>query len=478
MNIQANAFVQLSTVTLNDKATQTAVQHGTQTAVFRRQQAMAETSAAHGQAMRQQAAQAKRFALANLPDLLVQAEANLQANGVTVLWAVDAAEAGAHVLEIARRHHVRKVAKSKSMVTEEIGLNEVLETADIETVETDLGEYILQLNQEAPSHIVAPVIHKSKESIRHIFEREIQMPPTDSAADMAHFARQQLRQAFLSADMGVSGGNFIIAETGSICLVTNEGNARMVTSLPRVHVAVVGIEKIAATLDDYVTLTQVLSRSATGQKLTVYTHLVNGPRRPEDVDGPEHVYVVLVDNGRSRIYANPDYVEALACIRCGACLNTCPVYQSVGGHAYGWVYPGPIGSIITPLLNGIDQATPLPFASTLCGSCKEACPVDIDLPRMLLTLRRDLVAAGQTERSFAAGIKLWAESMARPGVYRFGSRVAKLSNRANLKKLPGVLGGWTDHRTPPQFASLSFREAWAAKYGRSSAPAAGDDTDE
>lgn len=277
MKLNANNFVQLSAVAVRDEVLQTAVTRATNGASSNRVRALREVSEAHGEALRQQAAAAKRRALHSLPNLLEQAEAKMQANGITVLWAVDAAEARQHILDIARRHQVRRIVKSKSMATEEIGLNDVLETNNIETIETDLGEYIIQLNHEAPSHIVAPVIHKTKESIRDIFIREIAMPPTDDAATMARYARGQLRDAFLTADMGVSGGNFIIAETGTLCLVTNEGNGRMVTSVPPVHVALIGIEKIVPTLRDYATLVQMIARAATGQKLSVYGSMVNGP---------------------------------------------------------------------------------------------------------------------------------------------------------------------------------------------------------
>jgi L-lactate dehydrogenase complex protein LldF len=334
--------------------------------------------------------------LSILPELLEQAEENMQANGIKVLWAVDAEEANQHVLEIAREHHVQSVVKSKSMVTEETGLNHTLEAAEIKVLETDLGEYIVQLGEETPSHIVVPVVHKTKASIKKLLIEKAGMPPTDDTEEMAKFARETLRSRFLDADMGISGGNFIIAETGSLCLVSNEGNARLVTSIPRIHVALVGIEKVIRSVEDYATLTQVLPRSATGQIMTVYTHIINGPRLAGETDGPEHVYVILVDNGRSEIYTS-DYCEALACIRCGACLNACPVYQITGGHAYGWVYPGPIGAVVTPLLKGLENASPLPYASSLCGICKEVCPVDIDIPRMLLDLRRDLVKMGESD---------------------------------------------------------------------------------
>ncbi len=460
MQIQSNNFIPAASIAVANVEQRTAVTTGTGTAYTKRIAAMFNSGVEHGEAMRQQAAAAKRRALNKLPDLLEQAEANMQANGMTVLWAVDAAEANQHVLDIARQHDVHSVVKSKSMVTEELGLNHVLEESDIEVVETDLGEYILQLNDEPPSHIVTPVIHKSKESIRQIFTDKIDMPYTDDAQEMARYARIQLREAFLRADMGISGGNFIIAETGTICLVTNEGNARMATSLPRVHVAVIGIEKIVETVEDYATLTQVLPRSATGQQLTVYTHMINGPRRDHESDGPEQVYVILVDNGRSRIY-NTDYAEALACIRCGACLNACPVYQSTGGHAYGWVYPGPIGAVVTPLLVGLENAKPLPHASSLCGSCKQVCPVDINIPRMLLDLRSDLVADGQDERIWSLGIKAWAMANSSPRLYAMGGKAAVLGSRMMpTRNLPGPLGGWTKYRDFPDFAPKSFRELW------------------
>ena len=460
MQIQSNNFIAASTIAIADKEQQRAVITGTGTAFAKRLAAMYATSKQHGEAMRQQAAVAKRRALNKLPELLEKAEAEMQANGITVLWATDAAEANRHVLEIAQRHSVKSVVKSKSMATEEIGLNHALEEQQIQVVETDLGEYILQLNNEPPSHIVTPVIHKSKESIRKIFVDTIDMPSTDNASEMARYAREKLRAAFLNADMGISGGNFIIAETGSIGLVTNEGNARMVTSLPRVHVAVVGIEKIVETVDDYVTLTQVLPRSATGQNLTVYTHLINGPRREHEEDGPEDVYVILIDNGRSKIYAT-EYAEALACIRCGACLNACPVYQVTGGHAYGWVYPGPIGAVITPLLVGPQNAKPLPHASSLCGSCKEVCPVDINIPRMLLDLRNDLVEQGNAEAQWSMGIKAWAWANSSPTRFALSGKAAAMGSRLlPTKKLPGPLGGWTRYRDFPNFAPKPFRQLW------------------
>jgi L-lactate dehydrogenase complex protein LldF len=419
----------------------------------------------HGEALREQAALARRRALAELPELLLRAEENMRQNGIEVLWAEDAAEANQLVLSIADRHGVKHVAKSKSMVSEELGLNHALEQAGLKVVETDLGEFILQLSGEVPSHIVTPIIHKSKAAVRDLFVEALDMPPTDDAEAMTHFARQVLREEFLAADMGISGGNFIVAETGSLCLVTNEGNGRLVTSLPPVHVAVVGIEKVVATLEDYVLLTQLLPRSATGQLMTCYMQMINGPRRPQEPDGPEHVYVILIDNGRSKI-SSSEYQEALACIRCGACLNVCPVYRVTGGHAYGWVYPGPIGAVITPLLVGEEEAKPLPQASSLCGACLEVCPVKIDIPRMLLDLRHEQVEHHIPSPVWGWGIRLWRVVNQSPALFTLAGRILALFGGFMPQRLPPPLGGWTKYRTFPAFARRSFRAQWRARQRR------------
>jgi L-lactate dehydrogenase complex protein LldF len=460
MKPRANQFDQNAKQAIADHEIQAAVPTAVRTVSAKRLLAMYDTSDEYGEALRQQAADIKRYTLQNLPDLLEQAAAKMESSGMQVLWANDAAAARELVLEIAHKHNTRKATKSKSMVTEEIGLNAALEAAGITTIETDLGEYIIQLDGDVPSHIVTPVIHKSKDQIRQLFIDTIDMPPTDDVAEMARFAREKLRQEFLSSDMGISGGNFVIAETGTLGLVTNEGNARMVTHIPPVHVAVVGIEKIVPTLEDYALLTQVLPRSATGQQMAVYSHMITGPRGEDEIDGPEHIYVIFVDNGRSDIYAS-DYAEALACIRCGACLNICPVYRTVGGHSYGWVYPGPIGSIVTPLLLGLEQAVPLPHACSLCGACQEACPVKIDLPCLLLNLRRDLVVEGHGNLLWQAGVSIWSQGVGSPGLYGMGLRAAQfVTNQLPLKPMPGPLSGWTDYRDTPQFASQSFRKWW------------------
>lgn len=465
MDVRSNNFIPSAEIAIHDPALRAAVAFGTNTGFTKRRAAMGAGGADHGERLRQQAAAIKRHSLNHLPDLLTEAEAKMQANGIDVRWAADAQEANDLIRAIAAQHGVRSVVKSKSMATEEIGLNGALEAVGIEVLETDLGEYIIQLAGETPSHIVVPVVHKTKESIRDLLSETIGMPPTDDPETMARFVRETLRQRFLTADMGVSGANFIIAETGSIGLVSNEGNARLVTSLPRVHVAVVGIEKVIPTGADYATLTQILPRSATGQGMTVYTHLINGPRQGSETDGPEHVYVIFLDNGRSAIYAG-DYCEALACIRCGACLNACPVYRVTGGHAYGWVYPGPIGAVLTPLLTGLDNASPLPYASTLCGLCKAVCPVDIDLPRMLLDLRHDLISQGHGDPVWDVGMKAWALGATSPGRFTAAGAVAARAGRfLKPKQLPGPLAGWTRYRAMPSFAEKSFHQLWREREG-------------
>jgi L-lactate dehydrogenase complex protein LldF len=471
MKVKPNDFIQAAHVAVNDSQLRAAVATSTYNSDSKRLEVMFAFGHEHGERMRQQAAEAKRRALRNLPELLERAEANMQTNGIQVLWAEDSQEACRLVLDIAQQHGVQRVVKSKSMLTEEIKLNPALESQGIEVFETDLGEYIVQIAEEPPSHIVGPALHLSKDQIRDLFVRELGMPLTDSAEEMTQFVRQRLRQAFLEADMGISGGNFIIAETGTLCLATNEGNGRMATTLPPVHVAVVGIEKIVETFEDYATLVQILARSSTGQTITVYNHMIQGPRRSGEADGPDEVYVILVDNGRSSIYTT-GYAEVLACLRCGACLNTCPVYRATGGHAYGSVYSGPIGAVITPLLTGLKNAIPLPYASSLCGKCKEVCPVDIDLPRMLLELRRDLVEQGHSPALWTMGMRCWAMASLSPRLFELGGRAIRWGIRLSPRYLPGPVGGWTRYRDFPPAAPKSFRQMWrerqkAGEHGQS-----------
>src|SRR3954468_6814660 len=366
--------------------------------------------------IRTHAAAIRDRALANLDVYLEEFEKNATARGAVVHWAETTADVNRIVCELAAKYDVKKSVKSKSMVTEECALNDALEAAGIEVVETDLGEYILQLAKEPPSHIVAPVVHKTREQVSDLFEARHRRPRTTVIADLTREAREVLRPHFLSADMGITGANFLIAETGSTLIVTNEGNGRMVTSLPRVHVATTGIEKVVPTLEDVTTLLRLLPRHGTAQTITNYISVTSGPRRPGDLEGPEHFHVILVDAGRSKLLGG-DMQAMLRCIRCGACMNHCPVYQSVGGHAYGWVYPGPMGSVLTPTFVGVENALELPHASTFCNQCGVVCPVKIPLPDLMRKLREKQFERGLRPRGERAGLAIWAWAARRPRVY-------------------------------------------------------------
>ncbi len=423
-----------------------------------------------GALLRDQTRQMKTYALRHLPELLEEFEHNVQMNGGTVHWAEDADEANRILLELARVNGVRKAVKSKSMATEEIHMNHHLEAAGVECIETDLGEYIIQLAQEIPSHIVAPVIHKSVQDISELFAEQLDMPLTQDPQALCAKARSVLRQEFLTADMGISGCNFAIADSGTVCIVTNEGNGRMVSTLPRIYVAVMGIEKIVPTVQDAFLQYQALTRSATGQRVTVYLSMTSGPRRQGDVDGPEEFHVVLIDNGRTQMLED-GYGEALMCIRCGACLNVCPVYKQISGHGYGSTYSGPIGAVITPLLAAkMAHAKELPYASTLCGACRDACPVKIDLPGMLLDLRQDLVEQKATPGLEGTALRRYASVMERPGAYtrlgglaRTGSRLLAGLSGGHMRSLPPPLNHWTRTRDFPPLARQSFRQLWARR---------------
>jgi L-lactate dehydrogenase complex protein LldF len=475
MENTANQFQESAVIALQDITLHGALERATGAADGRRRGVIGEL--AHAPELRQQGRGSRLRALHDLPELLEQLEANVTAAGGTVLWAQNAAEANQHVLDVCRKHNLKRGVKSKSMVTEEIGLLPALEAAGIQMIETDLGEYIVQISDSHPSHIIMPVMHMTREQIRDLFMDKLDMPLTETAEEMTAFIRARLRQEYLDADFGMSGGNFLIAETGSVVIVTNEGNGRLSTGVPPVHIAVVGIEKVIPTWEDFATLIQLLPRSATGQRMSVYTSGFTGPARPGEPDGPRHFYLVLVDNGRSGIYAS-EYAEALACIRCGACLNACPVYQNVGGHTYGWVYPGPIGAIVTPLLKGIENASPLPYASSLCGACQSACPVDIHIPDMLLKLRRDLQAT--QDPLWQIGMKGYAFAFSHPLLYQMGGKMGGLASRAlaasenpdpsdngQIHDLPAYpLSGWTDTRDFPPLPAENFHDWWRKNRGK------------
>ena len=416
------------------------------------------------QETRNAAAAIRDRVLNDLEHWLLHFEQQATARGAIVHWAETGADVNRIVAEIAVQHGVRTAAKSKSMVSEECGLNEALEHAGVEVMETDLGEYILQLAHEAPSHIVAPVVHKNKEEISDLFAEKHQLPRKTGIAELCREAREVLRPAFLNADMGISGGNFLVAETGSALIVTNEGNGRLVTTLPRVHVAITGIEKVVSTLEDVTTLLRLLPRSATGQSITNYVSVLTGNKKQEDHDGPEHFHIILLDNGRSGLLGG-EMQDMLRCIRCGACMNHCPVYQNIGGHAYGWVYPGPMGSILTPLLGGLENAPDLPNASTLCGACAVVCPVNIPLPDLLRKLRERQMESGMKPRQETLLLKAWAWLALHPETYAMTTRIAVrlmrlLGGKAKLlHSLPGVRG-WSDGRDFPAPAGKTFRELY------------------
>jgi L-lactate dehydrogenase complex protein LldF len=418
--------------------------------------------------LRDAGAEIRDRSLADLDTLIERFEREATRRGATVLFARTGEEARDFVLEICRRHRLTKAVKSKSMLSEEAGLNEALAGAGVTPVETDLGEYIIQLAGEAPSHIIAPAVHKSKDEVADLFAKTHAKPRKTDIPEMTREAREALRAHFVTADLGISGGNFLVAETGSGAIVTNEGNGRMVTTLPRVHVCITGIEKVIPTLEDFSTLMRLLARSATGQPISNYISFFTGARRPGDRDGPEHMYFVLVDGGRTNLVGT-DLQEMLRCIRCGACMNHCPVYKTVGGHAYGWVYPGPMGSVLTPSYVGLENALDLPHAATLCNQCGVVCPVKIPLSELLRKLREKQVDRGLRPWTERVGLRVWAWAALHPRIYALGTWWAARYLRflggglKRIKRLPLAGRGWTDTRDFPAPPGRTFRELYRAR---------------
>ena len=404
---------------------------------------------------------------------------NVEKNGGSVFFADDAEEARQHIIDLAHKRKIKTVIKSKSMVSEEMGLAEAMTDEGFETVETDLGEYIIQLANETPYHLIAPAVHKSRADVAKLLDDDYKDGDrVPDATELTMMARKKLRGVFERADMSVTGVNFAVAESGSIALVTNEGNGRMSTTVPRVHVAVMGMEKIVPSIQDLSTMLRILIRSATGQRISTYVTMVNGKRKPDEEEGPEEFHLVIMNNGRQKLLEDAQMRESLNCIRCGACLNACPVYRKVGGHAYGWVYPGPIGAIVTPVLTGLKDAGNLPSASSLCGACHDACPVKINIPKMLLELRYR-TAEGSTakeERTSSAkerGIwKAWRMGMMGRKRFDIGSRIASialkpLSRNGWLKKAPPPLSGWTSTRDFPAISASSLKSILKKRSGGS-----------
>ena len=415
--------------------------------------------------LRLRCAEIRVNALSKLPELLEQLEACCTKNGIQVHWAETVGEANRIVLDIMNRHNAKLLIKGKSMVSEEMELNHYLEQQGIECLESDLGEYILQLAGEPPSHIVAPAIHKSRQQVAQLFKEKFpDIPYSDDVDRLTRNARHILRRKFYEAPVGLSGVNFAVAETGTICLVENEGNGRMCTTIPPVHIAVTGIEKVVEKLSDIPPLLSILPRSATGQHITTYFNMITSPRKPGEKDGPDEVHLVLLDNGRSRIYEDQELIATLRCIRCGACMNHCPVYTRIGGHAYGTTIPGPIGSILEPQKAGLDRYGDLPTASTLCGACGEVCPVRIPIPALLNRLRFERVRQDHTGVTRGQGSqrdpweariwKGWSWMHANPAIYRLGISLA-----TGLRwMLPKRLGAWTRVRSAPRLAAKSLHK--------------------
>jgi L-lactate dehydrogenase complex protein LldF len=474
MQVQTMHFKARASMKLADARLQKNLKKLSDKFVTARAAAVAELDDFEG--TRNAAMERRNRALAQLDVWLEAFERNATARGATVLYAETHEEAARLIVDIGKKHGVKKAIKSKSMVSEEIGLNQALSAAGITPVETDLGEYILQINDnEAPSHIIAPVIHKDKDEISDLFSRTHGTARKTEITELTGEARAVLRSHFLAADMGITGGNFVVAETGTVALVTNEGNEGMCTIMPpKVHVVITGIEKVLPTLEDLATLMRLLPRSATGQPISNYFSLLTGPRRAGEEDGPEHMYYVLVDAGRTGLIGG-DFQDMLRCIRCGACMNHCPVYQKIGGHAYGWVYPGPMGSVLTPSYVGLDKAIDLPHAATLCGQCQVVCPVKIPLPELLRKLRERQVERGLRPWTERAALMAWGWAARNPSLYRAGSKVAARvlkwmgGERGQIRALP-FGGGWTDKRDFPAPSGKTFHELYRAHRRNGASP--------
>ncbi|NMG00564.1 LutB/LldF family L-lactate oxidation iron-sulfur protein [Aromatoleum toluolicum] len=467
MEIRSKEFKERAVFAIHDASLQQALGKARGGFVGKRAQQAAELP--EFEQLREEAKNTKNHILDNLDHYLERYEAAVTAAGGHVHWARDAEEARKIILDICKRVDAKTVTKGKSMVSEEIGLNEALIEHGMEVVETDLGEYIIQLAHEPPSHIIAPAVHKTKDQVSDLFEAAHGGPRKTEVADLVNEARRVLRDKYFRADVGITGGNFLVAETGSSIIVTNEGNGDLTQTLAKVHIVTSGIERVVPTLDDATLFLRLLARSATGQETETYTTISTGPRRAEDLDGPEEYHVVLVDNGRSKMLGGR-FKDMLRCIRCGACMNHCPVYGAVGGHAYGWVYPGPMGSVLTPLIKGLDNAYDLPNACTLNGRCASVCPVKIPLPDLLRELRHMQHQQDITPVMQRRALKVWRYVATRPKLYhaleqvgaRFLSAIAK---NGSIRRLP-LASGWTDVRDLPAPAGRTFLELWQGKRGQ------------
>ncbi|WP_192457133.1 LutB/LldF family L-lactate oxidation iron-sulfur protein [Musicola keenii] len=421
----------------------------------------------HWDDWRTRAAQIRAHVLDNLDAYLFQLAEQVTANGGKVFFAQTREDATRYILQVAQKKNARKVVKSKSMVTEEIGMNAVLQQAGIQVIETDLGEYILQLDEDAPSHVVVPAIHKDRHQIRRVLQEKLGYDGPETPEAMTRFIRHTIRQEFLSAEVGVTGCNFAVAETGSVSLVSNEGNARLCTTLPRTHIAVMGMERVVPTFEELDILLAMLARSAVGARLTGYNTWLTGPRDADDVDGPQEFHLVIVDNGRSKILGSA-FHDVLRCIRCGACINTCPAYRHIGGHGYGSIYPGPIGAVLSPLLGGYEDFKSLPYACSLCTACDDVCPVRIPLSGLILQHRRVLAENSMTPGTERLIMRLFTYANSHPGIWKVGMVAGAHAAHWLIRKgkTPfnlGAIGEWTEARDLPQPDGESFR-SWFKKH--------------
>jgi L-lactate dehydrogenase complex protein LldF len=457
-------FHTISVKAAGDERLKTAVSSNTQRQYDGRQMRMLELP--DPDRLRSLAGDIKQHALDYLDYYLEQLQSSVERNRGHVHFARTGDDARRIIAEIAKKAGCTRVIKSKSMASEEIELAHFLESTGLDLVETDLGEFIIQISHDKPSHLVAPIIHKDRASIARLFSDYFKTPYNDDPSAMTAQARAFLRNKFRAADLGITGGNFLVAETGQVCVVENEGNARQSITTPRVLISLVGIEKVVPRLADLAVMLKLLARSSTGQRMTVYTSIFGGPRASGEKDGPEEFHLVLLDNGRSEILKSEEYRETLRCIRCGACLNACPVYRKIGGHAYGSVYPGPIGALITPLFQGLDKFKDLPQASSLCGACYEACPVKINIPRHLINLRRDINKRHLNTFFERIIYRTWARGMRSPFLYRMVGAFQKfdLRRRAHktgwIRSLPFFVSGWTKVRDMPAPAKRTFHQIW------------------
>ncbi|MFZ1730603.1 MAG: LutB/LldF family L-lactate oxidation iron-sulfur protein [Bacteroidota bacterium] len=447
---------------INDPQLRGNLARATKTSLVKRSDVVADYP--DWEAMRDAAHDIKRHVMENVGGYLAQFEAKALAAGTHVHFAADAKDAAEMICEIASRHGRRVAVKSKSMTGEEIDITHALERAGLEAIETDLGEYIIQLAGEPPSHITAPALHKSRGEIGRLFAEKLGIEYSDDPEHLTKVARRILREDFLRADVGVSGVNFAIAETGSICIVENEGNARLSTTMPKVHIAVMGFEKLLPDFESFSLFLNMLGRSATGQRITCYTSILNGPRRDGEHDGPEELHIVVLDNGRTRMLADPQLRDALFCIRCGACLNVCPVYQKIGGHGYGSIYPGPIGSVITPIFRGDERAAGLPFASSLCGACSEICPVRIDLHHMLLTWRERISAKRKGKLPERIAMRMFQIAASHASLFDFSGRLFRIFAPLLRDHEDGMnMPVWGKTRSFPAAPGKAFKQLWKEK---------------